>query len=400
MDQIEFMQLPQSLRQSQSTPHFPWLLRHAVVCSVYALVLVKASTSVPAAEQLVRIRNADSEYTGKIVGLSQSRCTLMDRQGRLIELDIKTLKEMERLPERFRPDSTSTFRAELAREFGRSYKITGTTHYLVCTPRGQTSKYADLFEKTYRDIEQFYRVRGFRISKPDVPLVAVVFTNQKEFAEYCVKDGVPPRPGLQGYYSLVSNRVALFDTNGAFRSAKIEPMAANESVLALSGITGQTASTIVHETIHQVGYNIGIHSRLGETPIWMVEGLATVLEPSQMRNRRSNQNSCRRVNPERYEWFQNKYRPQRPAGSLARLVASDQLFQQQTLHAYSEAWALTFFLLENPARRKNLATYLQNLTQRDATKEYPAKARLADFQSVFGDIARLEVEFLRYIDRM
>ena len=57
-------------------------------------------------------------------------------------------------------------------------------------------------------------------------------------------------------------------------------------------------------------------------------------------------------------------------------------------------------LLENPARRKNLATYLQNLTQRDATKEYPAKARLADFQSVFGDIARLEVEFLRYIDRM
>ena len=394
------MQLPQSFRQSQSTPCFPWLLHHAVVCSVFALILFANSTSVPGAERLVRIQNTDSEYTGKIVALSQSKCTVMDRQGRLIELDIAKIKEMERLSERFRPDSVSTFRAELGREFGRSYKITGTTHYLVCAPRGHGSKYADLFEKTYRDVEQFYRVRGFRIRKPDVPLVAVVFTTQKEFAEYCVKDGVPPSPTLQGYYSLVSNRVALFDTNGAFRSVGTETTAPKQSVLALSGITGETASTIVHETIHQVGYNIGIHTRLGETPAWMVEGLATVLEPSQMRNRRRSQDSSRRVNPERYKWFQDKYRPRRPTGSLARLIASDRLFQQQTLSAYSEAWALTFFLLENPARRKNLATYLQNITHRDVTKEYPAKERLADFQSVFGDIARLEVEFLRYIDHM
>ena len=394
------MQLPQSFQQLQSAQRFPWHLRHAVVCGVCTLVLLTASTSVPGAERLVRIQNADSEYTGKIVALSQSRCTLMDRQGRLVELDIAKIKEMERLSERFRADSTSTFRADLGREFGRGYEVAGTTHYLVCTPRGQGGKYADLFEKIYRDVEQFYRVRGFRVSKPDVPLVAVVFATQKEFVEYCVKDGVPPSPGLQGYYSLVSNRVALFDTSGAFRSVGIESTAPNQSVVALSGITGQTASTIVHETIHQVGYNIGIHTRLGETPLWIVEGLATVLEPSRMRNRRSNQDSSRRVNPERYEWFRKKYRPQRPAGSLARLIASNRLFQQQTLSAYSEAWALTFFLLENPARRKNFATYLQNVTHRDATKQYPAKERLADFQSVFGDIARLEVEFLRYMDRM
>ena len=122
------------------------------------------------------------------------------------------------------------------------------------------------------------------------------------------------------------------------------------------------------ETIHQVGYNIGIHTRLGETPLWIVEGMATVMEPSKMRNRRNRQPSEQRVNPERFDWFRHKYRAQRPAGSLARLIASDSPFQSQTLSAYSEAWALTFFLLENPSRRKNLATYLQKLTQRDSTK--------------------------------
>jgi len=324
----------------------------------------------------------------------------MDRQGRLIELNIPELTAMERLNERFRADSTSTFRTELSREFGRQYDVAGSTHYLICAPRGHGSKYADLFEQIYRDVEQFYRVRGFRITKPDVPLVAVVFASQKEFFAYCVKDKVAPNPGLMGYYSLVTNRVALFDTGGAFRSASVETSKDNDSIIALSGITGQTASTIVHETIHQVGYNIGIHTRLGETPLWLVEGLATVLEPTSMRNRRNNQDSIQRVNPERYDWFQDKYRPQRPAGSLARLIASDQSFQQHTLSAYSEAWALTFFLLENPARRRNLVTYLQKVADRDSGKTYPTKERLADFQSVFGDLSRLEVEFLRYMDRL
>ena len=119
-----------------------------------------------------------------------------------------------------------------------------------------------------------------------------------------------------------------------------------------------------------------------------------------MRDRRNHQTSSQRVNPERCDWFRNRYRPQRPSGSLAKLIASDSLFQRQALSAYSEAWALTFFLLENPARRRQLAAYLQKISQRGATKNYSAKHRLADFQSAFGDIARVEIEFIRYMDRL
>ncbi len=367
------------------------------VCS---LILLTAVQTLSGAERLIRISDGDSEYTGKLVALDESQCTLMDRQGRLIELDVPRLTGMERLAERFKPASISTFRSGLSEEFGRKYEVTGTTHYLVCAPRGHAARYAVLFEQIYRDVEQFYRVRGFRVTKPDVPLVAIVFTSRTDFVGYCTRDHVATSPGLQGYYSLVSNRVALFDAGGSFNSAVDDRKTASSSIHAFSGIPGRTANTIVHETIHQVGYNIGIHTRMGETPLWIVEGMATVLEPSQMRNRRNNQTSGDRVNLERCDWFRNNYRPKRSAGSLAKLVASDSLFQRQTLSAYSEAWALTFFLLENPARRKNLAAYLQKLTQRDVTKCYEAKERLSDFESVFGDIARLEVEFLRYMDRL
>ena len=66
-------------------------------------------------------------------------------------------------------------------------------------------------------------------------------------------------------------------------------------------------------------------------------------------------------------------------GSLAKLVAADEYFFQQTLNSYSEAWAFTFFLLENSSRRRHLVTYLQVLRGRDPLLQYTSQERLADF---------------------
>ena len=82
------------------------------------------------------------------------------------------------------------------------------------------------------------------------------------------------------------------------------------------------------------------------------------------------------------------------------LVASDEYFHRNTLNSYSESWAFTFFLLENASRRQDFVSYLQKIGQRDPTKPYDARERLADFQESFGDISRLEVEFIRFMDRM
>lgn len=350
----------------------------------------------------VRLTDGTNEYEGKVLALSSSRCSLLDKQGKLVHLKVQSLKSFEKVSPRYQPYSTSAFRQELRKEFP-GYEVAGSTRYLVCGPKGRASKYAKLFDSIYRDVEQFYRVRGFRVVTPEVPLVAIVFGSQKEFVKYCVRDKVPPSSTLMGYYSLLSNRVALFDEdNSLSSSAPIQqtPHSKYASILAVAGISGDTANTIIHETTHQVGYNIGVHSRLGNTPIWLVEGLATALEPSGMRSNRGRNLQDDRLNPERAYWFAKRHRPTRMSGNLALLVASDEYFHRQVLNSYSESWAFTFYLLETPARRQELIKYLQTLSTRDPSEPYSAKQRLADFQAAFKDISRLELEFLRFMDRM
>ena len=352
---------------------------------------------------MVSVSDGENTYHGKVVALTKQTCSLMDRQGQLVHLNVSGLKSFEKTSSRYQPLASSQLRDELRREFSGGYEVSGTTHYLVCGPSGRSNRYAKLFEDIYRDVEQFYRVRGFNVNTPEVPLIAIVFRTQKEFVEYCIRDQVAPSPGLMGYYSLKTNRVALFDDARLLSGTDQLPGRAlhpDGTITASAGISGVTANTVIHETTHQVGYNIGIHSRLAETPIWVVEGLATVLEPSGMRNSSGRKLVSERINDERITWFTNRHRPSRSMGNLAKIVASDQFFYAQTLNSYSESWAFTFFLLENPSRRKDLVTYLQIVAKRDPMAAYPGRQRLEDFQKAFGDISRLEVEFIRFMDRM
>ncbi|MEZ6062097.1 MAG: DUF1570 domain-containing protein [Planctomycetaceae bacterium] len=383
----------------------PGVLRGLITATLVVLIQCPAVT---ATDRMIRVTDSEQDYVGRIVALTTTTCSLMDRQGKLLKLSVADLTGFERVADRFRPFPDNVFRDELQKEFGGSYEVSGTTHYLVAAPRGRAAEYARLFENIYREVEQFYRVRGFNVQEPDVPMVAVVFGSQREFAGYCQRDGVPPARGLLGYYSLMSNRVALFDDASLLKSVQRKPVgnsggspsAADTTIAALANVAGNTAATIIHETTHQVGYNIGIHSRLGGTPVWVIEGLATSLEPDAMRSKSGRNLQTDRLNQERHDWFNSKRSPRRAMGDLAKLIADDKYFHANTLDSYSESWALTFFLLENSSRRKNLAAYLHRLRQRDPLETYTAEQRLSDFQAEFGDISRLEVEFMRFMERL
>ena len=423
------MQFLQRLNRVQS--HFTWIAPLCAVSSVRSTASVAFiqrsvavccclwSLSAVNADGLVQIHDQNQMYEGKVVSLSQVECSLINRQGQLKRLPVRDVKSVKKISPRFQPLSASTFRTQLQEEFSSGYEVAGSTHYFVCAPTGRAKQYVKLFENIYRDVEQFYRVRGFSVAEPEFPLVAIVFRSEAEFARYATKDKVPFSNGLLGYYSLLSNRVALFDSPGLVQSkvsfGSNDPWSdlrqdqmttaseggINQDTFAYaSAIAGQTANTVIHETIHQVGYNIGIHSRVGGAPTWVVEGLATALEPSGMRKRTGRNLISDRLNGERSAWFRDVFRKKRPMGFLGGIVASDANFHRNLLHSYSESWAFTFFLLENGARRQDFVEYLQLLAKRDPTKPYSAKQRLAEFEQAFGDIARLEVEFIRYMDRM
>ena len=64
--------------------------------------------------------------------------------------------------------------------------------------------------------------------------------------------------------------------------------------------------------------------------------------------------------------------------------------------AYSEAWALTFFLIET--RPRSYAAYLRTIAARDPLRAYPAEDRIADFKNTISkELPLLEAEFLRFI---
>jgi len=378
--------------------------------------------------RMIEVSDGTQAYTGMVVARSPQDCFIVDKFGRQVQLPINSLKSFEVVAEKFRPASQSQFRRMLEAELGSGYEVATSKHYVVCGERGRSRSHAALFENFYNDIVSFYSIRGFRTSDPETPLVAIVLRNQEEFKKYCEQDQVAWTKGLRGYYLRSSNRVALYDTPELLKSAQLTPGADRsmlettfmasmsssrltphpfgESFVSLqsgalaSTVSGETADTIIHETTHQVGFNIGIHNRIAETPSWTLEGLATVLESPGLRDRSSSGSPADKINSERLEWFRREYAQRRQPGDLAKLIASDDMFRTQTLDAYSAAWGITWFLTENPARARLFAKYLRTVSERDPVLPYTPEARLDDFQSAFGDISRLEVDYVRALDRL
>ena len=389
-----------------------------VQAAMMVLLAVTTTANADSAARTIELKDASNTYTGKVIARDREHCFLQDRFGVMHHLPLSQIQSLRVVGTNYRPSSTADFRDILASEFRTGFEIQSSTHYLVVAKKGRAQAYATMFEDIYRQVEIFYSVRGFQTAAPETTLVAIVFGSQAEFREYCGKDEMLWSDDLRGYYSLKSNRVALYEDEGLKNSvtatkdgssgsgkhdrrrtaAEVSGASAELSAL-IKTVAGETANTIVHEATHQVGFNIGIHSRLGNTPGWVIEGLATVLEAPGLRMR-GKSTAEQKINSERLEWFNEEYETRRQPGDIAKMIATEDMFRNQALDAYSSAWALTYFLTENPARARQFVLYLKMLSERDPLNAYPPEDRLKDFQSVFGDISRLEVDFLRSLERL
>ncbi len=345
---------------------------------VLTITCLLPTTPSCAAGRLVEIVVEGATRTGAVVSHDSTNGWFQERDGRLTQIrfgDVSTYKPLGQ----FRPWSPVELRERLTQDFGRDYSVSSTSHYLVVTARGIDAQYMTLFENLYRQFVVTFAARGFRMHEPEFPLVAIVFPDEARFAEYCKSEGVQPQSGLRGYYLPSSNRVALYDSAAGGQTTS-------------SGLD----STIIHEAVHQVAFNTGIHSRIGVNPKWVVEGLATAFEVPSIRSNDRTTSALERANRSRYRWFQHT-RGERNPNSLADLVANDTRFSAAPLDAYADSWALTFFLLET--RSADYTAYLKILANRDPSQPYAAAERLTDFQQAFGrDLSLLEARWLRFCD--
>jgi Protein of unknown function (DUF1570) len=353
-----------------------------VVAMFLAANLAARLTNASEPIALLDVKVGTERIEGRIAAHDETTCWLLRRDGRLAAFRTDDVTDFHEIAPRFRPYSTLDLRDRLQTEFGRGFEVKATSHYVVVARAGTANRFADLFERIYRQFHTYFSVRGFRMAEPEFPMIAVVMPDEQSFVDYCVSEGARPQPGLVGFYLPSSNRVALYD-----RAA-----------------TGQSTAddvddTIIHEGTHQVAFNTGVHSRIGKTPLWLAEGLATLLESDGVRKRQIGSEVWDRVNPGRLDWFQNYRKTRRPAGSLEAFIRDDSLFKRSALDAYSQAWALAFYLAET--RQAEFARYLKTVADRDPLKPYDADARFKDFVDTFGrDFEFLENGMLRFYDKL
>ncbi len=371
-----------------------------------AILLSFAQAAAAASPSLLEVTTHAQKYLGKLEAKGSNACWLMERDGKLSFLEINQIDSIRTVAPHFHAFSLAELRDQLRRVLPKQFRIDGTAHFLICVEKNGY-RIGEICEDTYRTFHRYFTVRGFKISQPEFPLVIIVFPDHASFVEYCHKDGIQPPAGLLGYYMRLTNRVALFDAGENLNALlKPEPARAplataspHDSAVRFDGmVEGNLHDTIVHETTHQCAFNTGLHSRIGPTPKWVIEGLATMFEAPGIRDSQKSASPKSRINRSRYVWFGNYSQSRRKPHSLADFVATDDLYSSATLDAYSEGWALTFFLAET--RHASYGRYLKSIAQRNPLKAYPAAERVADFRKAFGDLKTVETDYLRFFERL
>jgi hypothetical protein len=353
------------------------------------LVIVGAMLSWPVAAKAIALPNPmtmEALINGQLVEGSPlawtgSKVYLLTRNGGVAEFSPGSAKDYKKISDSFSPYPPNMLRGMLQAEFGPQFEVTGTGHFLVVHPKGQ-SQWADRFEEMYRSCVMYFKVRGFHLSEPQFPLVAIVFPTQDDFRRYAAKTSVNAPANMLGYYSHATNRVALFDIgSGRTNNAGWQ----------------QNFDTVFHEASHQTAFNTGIHSRWSPPPKWVAEGLGTMFEAKGVHDSRTYTSQKDRINQGRLADFRSlllaKHKPQ----DLVDMVSSDRQFESDPIPAYAQAWAFTFFLVEQMPRE--YARYLEKTASREPFTLYSSAQRLKDFTDVFGDnFALLDAHFLRFIN--
>ena len=157
-------------------------------------------------------------------------------------------------------------------------------------------------------------------------------------------------------------------------------------------------ATVIHEATHQIAFNCGLQARFADVPLWVSEGIAVYFETPDLGSAKG-WRTIGEVNRPRLDRFR-EYLGQRPTKSLLSLIIDDKRFRdpRQALDAYAECWALTYFLIHQ--KRAEYTTYMKTMAAKRALFPDEPEKRVKEFQAAFGDLDRLDAEFLKFIQRI
>jgi hypothetical protein len=304
----------------------------------------------------------------------------------------------------FEPYRPEELAEQLLEEFPVGFRIHRTANYVICynTSTAYAQWCGGLFERLHRAFHGFWRNAGLALSKPEFPLVALIFDGPASYAQYASQELGEATDAIIGYYNVQTNRVTMYDLTGADELRQYQPRgssAAHINRILLQPAAERLVATIVHEATHQLAFNSGLQTRLADNPMWVSEGIALYFETPDLRSAKG-WRGIGLVHPVHLSRFRQGLE-NRPAGALAALLTDDAPFRdpRSAAEAYAEAWALNYYLLRS--RRAEYVRYLRELAEQPPLVELPAERRLAQFRRIFGDdLDQVDQEFTRFMDRV
>lgn len=352
-------------------------------------------------------KNQTVERLGEILVESLDGGKLfLTADGRLRTLEPSEIISTKPCKEPLTPLTCEEVADEIRQELPPGFLVHKTLHFVLIYNTSET--YArwvgDLYERLYRALTTSWTEKGFKLVKPRFPMVALVFDTREAYLQYAVRDIGEQAKLMIGYYDMMSNRIVTFDITGVQGLA--EPGRRYSSQAMLNTLFSQpqaerTVATVVHEAVHQIAYNTGLQVRLGDNPKWVSEGLAMYCEAPDVNNPRG-WGTIGKKNYHQLTRFAQFLR-QRPADSLSALIANNDRFVSKDLtvieSAYSESWALTYFLFRE--KNSSYVAYLKEMSIQDPLVNCTDRQRVELFKKHFGnDLAKLDLQFINFMKRL
>jgi hypothetical protein len=294
--------------------------------------------------------------------------------------------------EPFRPWTKDQVRESLLNGPFAGFQAIEAGPYLVLYQSSQqfARRSAQLLQSLYNGLTQAFQSKGFSVREPEVPLVAVIFANERDFRAHH-----EIAPEVQAYYEIYSNRIFLYETSARDQAAP--------DIAAL-----RKPQTVAHEGTHQILQNIGIHPRLAPWPPWLIEGLAEYCAPTST-DSKGQWARFGQVNPFHMATLIDLQNPlalqQHVQGAnlptvgrdlrsawIEALVTRDDL----TPTDYALAWAVTHYLASR--QPDAFRAFLRKMGERKPLETRTPQQHLADFRAAFGtDLRKLSPRITKHL---
>jgi hypothetical protein len=303
----------------------------------------------------------------------------------------------------FAPATSEEMAQRLLADLPAGFRTHTTPHYVICynTSREYAEWTSALFERLYRAFTNYWQREGLALREPEFPLVVMVYADRATYQQAGRDELAGDAGSIIGYYSLQTNRVSMYDLTGA--ESLRDPARRRGSLKEINQMLAQPlalplVATVVHEATHQIAFNCGLQTRFADNPLWLCEGMAVYFETPDLSSSRG-WRGIGKVNYMRLDTFERNL-PNWTPGRLTKLLATDELFRDGRTApvAYADAWALNYYLIKY--RSDEYAEYLKMLAEKPPLTEDTPAERLAEFREHFGDLERLENDFLRQMSRV